>query len=271
MTAERSRVEHISDDDLVDLITRAVAAAAERGTSHVRDPQAFQAHLLDVARRAEAAAVQLCAVVPPDSAPDPCALFVAGAWHDGGKIRAGDDFHEITSAVDMLAHGREWGLVRGPAAAADAVLCRAARAVLAEFAVYEQWQPDYLPTFRPRVEFEDAYRCLGTVLCPGHVGEELNRCLLLPQQLDALVLMYSDFGDDFEERWRDVERRTRRDDPALHDLLPAVKPRIREGCEVIRRLTTAGYDEAIVREYFRHFGAGSRRGFEGNGDALQSP
>lgn len=271
MAAGHSGVEHISAEDLPALITRQIAAAAERGASHVRNPPAFEAHLLDVARRAEATATQLLAIVPADEAPDPCALFVAGAWHDGGKIWAGDDFHEITSAVDLLAHGHEWGLVRGPADAVDAVLRRAAGAMLAEFAVYEQWQPDYRPTFRPRAEFEPAYQWLGTVLCPGHTGDELDRRLLLPQRLDTLILMHSDFGDDFEGRWRDVEQRARRDDPALHGLLPAVKPRIREGCEVVRRLTTAGYDEAIVREFFRHFGGRSRGRFEGNRDALQSP
>ena len=46
----------------------------------------------------------LLAVLPAETAPDPCALYVAGAWHDGGKIRGGDDFHEITSAIDAV-----WG------------------------------------------------------------------------------------------------------------------------------------------------------------------
>ena len=130
----RDTVEHISEQDLAALVTRQVRLAAERRISRVRDPEAFRNHLLDVARRAEQTAMRLVDVMPDDTAPDPCALFVAGAWHDGGKILSGDNFHEIASAVELLEHGSKWGLVRGPADAVAAVLRRAARAILAGFA-----------------------------------------------------------------------------------------------------------------------------------------
>ena len=143
----RDTVEHISEQDLAALVTRQVRLAAEHRISRVRYLEVFRNHLLDVARRAEQTAMRLVDVMPDDTAPDPCALFVAGAWHDGGKIWSGDNFHEIASAVELLEHGSKWGLVRGPADAVAAVLRRAARAILAGFAVYEQWHAVYRQRF----------------------------------------------------------------------------------------------------------------------------
>jgi hypothetical protein len=267
--AERAIVEHISKEDLAALITRQMSLAADRGLSHVREPEAFRAHLVDVAFRAEHTAMQLVDTLPGTAAPDPCALFIAGAWHDGGKIWSGDDFHEIASALDLLEHGRTWGLVRGPRDAAEALLRRAARAILAGFAVYEQWQPTYRPTYRPRTVVMGTYQRLGAALYPGRRGQELERLLLLPQSIDPMILMHSDFEGDFERRWQDIERRSRTDDPALAIILPAVKPRIRGGCAVVDTLLGGGDGKTLAR-FVRDFG-GSGGSFKGEPGTLQTP
>src|SRR3954452_22059732 len=133
----------MSEHELARLIREQVNDARSSGIDQIRDVQAFVAHLLHVAVRAERVAHAVRAVLPAEEAPDPTVAFAAGAWHDGGKILHGDDYHEIHSALDILERGGQ--LVAGPKADVSRVLARPARAILPGFALYEQWQPGYAP------------------------------------------------------------------------------------------------------------------------------
>lgn len=254
-------VERIPEDELSALIDRHTRLAARAGRVHVRNPAAFGAHLVEVARRAESVASRLRDVLPSNLAPDPIAAFVAGAWHDGGKIWSGDDYHEIASALEVLDRGREWRLVRDPGTEAEAVLRRAARAIVPAFAIYEQWRPEYVAV-ADRTPFERAYRRLGDILYPTLHGADLERGLLLPYTVDALVMMYSDMGDlghigerattfdaAFDLRWRDIERRVPIEDPALDVILSGVRARIRDGCLLIDTFLSAGFDAGALERY----------------------
>ena len=255
-------VQRISEHELARLICDQVNAARSRGIDRVRDVQGFAAHLGDVAVRAERVAHAVRAVLPAEEAPDPTVAFAAGAWHDGGKILQGDDYHEICSALDILDRGCAWKLVSGPPDDVARVLARAARAILSGFALYEQWQPGYVPTWTPRRQVEPAYARLAAALAPSLDGRERDRALLLPNDADALVVMYSDlcnsardgripthFDSAFEERWLDVERRARRDDPGLFSVLPAARPRVRAGCAVVHGWLTEGYDVSALAQF----------------------
>ncbi len=254
-------VERIPAHDLGALIARQSRRALDSGITHVRNPSAFQAHLVDVGIRAERVAARLYGLVPPHEAPDPRSAFVAGAWHDGGKVRTGDDFHEISSALDVVEHGLEWRMLRGPAEEIEPLLRRAAMAILPGFALFEQWQPGYQPTTGSRTSFEPAYSRLG--LSPHD---------LLPDTLDDLVVMYCDMcgldergatGDVFEEhfdrRWRDIEDRAPREDPGLMAVLPAVRGRVQAGCELVNRYLTRGFDAGSLAVFRERFVAGAMR------------
>jgi hypothetical protein len=249
------RIERIPAQDLGALVARETNRALGSGIAHIRNPSAFQAHLIDVALRAERVAVRLCELVPPDEAPDPGVAFVAGAWHDGGKIRTGDDFHEISSALDVVAHGIQWQLLRGPAADVQPLLQRAAMAILPGFALFEQWQPGYEPTSASRSSFEPAYARLG-----------LSERDLLPDSLDALVLMYCDmcgfdergapddvFEEHFEARWQDIAARARGEDPGLLTVLRDVQDRVHAGCELVNRYLVKGFDRRRLADFRRRF------------------
>jgi len=203
--------------------------------------------------------------LPPHEAPAPIVAFIAGAWHDGGKIHHGDDYHEIPSALSVLDRGLEWGVVSN-SGDLDAVLARAARAILPGFALYEQWQPGYVPTWTPRSHFEAAYARLAAALAPSLDGDERDRVLLLPSGVEALVLMYSDmcnlagnghiasdFETAFEHRWSDVERRARMDDPALLSVMPPARPRIRDGCALVHEWLTTGFDPSALADFRRKY------------------
>jgi hypothetical protein len=97
-------LERISERDLASLVEREILRAATAGCRQIRKPAAFQAHLVDVARRAERVAVALQRKLPPEEAPDPTAAFIAGAWHDGGKIWNGDDYHEKEAVGALPLH-----------------------------------------------------------------------------------------------------------------------------------------------------------------------
>ena len=250
--AAQHHVERIADDELAALIEGRLSDAAASGWSYIRNERAFQGHLLEVARRAELVARRLGERIPTEEAPDPTALFVAGAWHDGGKISAGEDYHEITSALEVIEHGAEWRLVRGASEDVRAVLIRAARAILPGFALYEQCQSEYVPTWWSRARLDDALRRLETLQCAS----------LLPYSVDDLVLMYADmvelddvgdgsrsFRTRFERRWTDVAARSKHDDPALYRLLDRVQPRVYEGCALVEQFLTAGYDPAALARF----------------------
>ena len=257
----------MTDTDLRVLVQRQMQQAIDAGAAHIRNPSAFLSHLTDVASRAERVATRLRDIVPADEAPDPLAAFVAGAWHDGGKIRGGDDFHEVGSAADVVERGIEWGMLRGPVERVQPLLRRAALAILPGFALYEQWQPDYRPTTTRRAAFEPTFSSLG-----------LSQRDLLPHTLDALVVMYCDlcrhdergaplpvFNDDFSGRWRDLEERSPGEDPGLAAVLPTVRGRIYEGCAVINRCLTEGYDPAGLAAFRKNLPGtamppGDRRG-----------
>jgi hypothetical protein len=253
-------VVRISDSDLSRLVDRHLRAASAAGLDHIRNGDAFAAHLLDVAVRAEAVAHRVSAVLPPILAPDPIAAFVAGAWHDGGKIRRGDDFHEIASAIDIVEHGLDWGLVRGDEEDARGVLRRAARAVLPGFALHEQWQRGYVPSRSSRQAFTDEYARLAATLA-GSGDPESDRALMLPHGVDALVLMYSDIcnavpgggiSDDIEAcfaaRWRDILA-SAADDPGLLTVLPVVQPRVRDGCVLVATWLNGRFDATALARY----------------------
>jgi hypothetical protein len=242
------QVERIADEELAGLIERRLGGAASSGLSYIRNTSAFRGHLLDVARRAELVATRLRERVPPGEAPDPVALFVAGAWHDGGKISAGEDYHEITSAIEVIEHGASWELARGSAEDVHGVLVRAASAILPGFALYEQCQPAYVPTWWSRARLDDSLHRLRARLSPR----------LLPRTMDDLVLMYADMVDPgdaspfdirFERRWADVEARSLRDDRALYEVLGEVRPRVYEGCALVERFLTDGYDPGALARF----------------------
>jgi hypothetical protein len=239
------RVVHLDDEALGRLIDERIDAAARLGSAHIRSPRAFREHLIGVARRAERIARRLQKTMPLPEAPDAVAAYVAGAWHDGGKIRVGDDFHEIASARDILDHGVEWRLVNGPESETRLVLRRAARAVLAGFALYEQWQPTYRPTFSARCLHEAEYRRVQAHLRGTEESDQDDAVLLLPYDVDTLVLMYSDMCTDegasddsedhgFASRWTDIVRRAAVDDPGLASVLPVVRERVRQGCALVQ-------------------------------------
>jgi hypothetical protein len=102
-------VTHITAAGLAALIRTQVRRAQIAGASFCRNPDGLEAHLSTVAERGELVAARPRALLPPEIAPDPVAAFVAGAWHDGGKIWNGDDYHEIASATEVLDRGLEWG------------------------------------------------------------------------------------------------------------------------------------------------------------------
>lgn len=227
---------------------------------YVRNPPAFSRHLCRVASRAERVALQLQRLVPEHSAPDPAVAFVAGAWHDAGKICYGDDYHEITSALELVDYGVEWRLVRAADDAdARALLLRAARAVLSGFALYEQWQGDYQPANADRQTIEPMFdRLCKAIQAPAPVTSS-SSWLLLPATLDALIVMYADmmdgcgrhsnsvsFAHAFDSRWRAIERASLHDDPPLHAILPRVRRRVRDGCALVDRFLNDGYDEAAL-------------------------
>ena len=254
------RSARIAERDLGALVEGEIDRAAAAGCRHIRRPAAFQAHLIDVAVRAERVAAALQQRLPPDEAPDPAAAFIAGAWHDGGKIWNGDDYHEITSAAEVIENGAGWALVpSGSADARKAIFRRAAAAIIPHFAIYEQWQPSYVPTAGCRPVA--AYRRLVEALGPAPVGFDP----FLPFTVDALVVMYSDMGpfDDadhaardfegaFERRWQDVTRSSEIEDRALARILPAVRPRIHDGCALIDQFLARGFDADELRAFRLH-------------------
>jgi hypothetical protein len=264
--AAQHNAERIQDDALVALVERRIRDVAAGGLSYIRNPAAFQAHLLDVARRSESVARRLRDRLPPGDAPDPTALFVAGAWHDAGKISAGEDYHEITSAIEVLEHGAEWELVRGSGERVDAVLRRAARAILPGFALYEQCRPEYSPTWWNRARLDAVLRRLDEIFGAAAAGSAPTRGAFLPSSIDDLVLMYADmdaaddgrsaglpFAARFERRWSDVEIRAKQDDPALYGVLHEVRSRVYEGCALVESFLTEGYDPvALARFRERH-------------------
>jgi len=250
---------------LLALIHTEIRLARRDGVCHIRDADGFAAHLLSVGRRAAAVASRLHAL-PPSERPDPVAVFVAGAWHDGGKIRNGDDYHEITSAVEVLERGLSWGLVDGPRMVADRALRRAARAIVPHFAVNEQWSSTYTPTTGNRERIVPTLARLRDALADrnGPAGE---RALLLPTSVDALVVMYADLieGDEafdacFESRWMDIERRARQDDPAIVDILPDVRPRVYAGCALVERFLARGYDDDALQRFRAGYCGGATMG-----------
>jgi hypothetical protein len=234
----------ITSDDLAALIRRRITAAMEAGHAHVRDPAAFEAHLVAVACRAECVAIELAQHLSFDEAPNPVASFLAGAWHDAGKIFNGDDYHEITSALELIEHGVEWELVAGSPFETKAALRRAALAVLPHFALFEQLQDNYVPTSARREHVPALLSRLENAL---H-GSPCDATVLLPNTMDALVLIYSDMAGNepidsledvdewFARRWRQIERSAMTDDPAILPILPRVRPRIRAACQCIQRL-----------------------------------
>jgi hypothetical protein len=266
-------LEPITVAGLGTLIDGKLRRAEAAGVRWIREPAAFQAHLVAVARRAVSVAHRLNDVLPADEAPDPVAVFVAAAWHDGGKIWFGDDYHEIASAIDVIDNGVRWGLVKGPPTEVAAVLGRAARAILPHFALSEQWHADYVPTRGERRWFEPMYRRLAERFSRWPLPTDDRRDLLLPAAVDALVVMYSDmapvpsgqrrrlpFSVGFEGRWREVEHRAAMDDPAILRILPVVRPRIYAGCALIDRFLAEGFDrEALQR--FREAYCGRRVSF----------
>lgn len=258
----RPRLRRISEEELARLICDQVNAARSNGIEQIRDVPAFAAHLIEVAVRAERVAHAVRAVLPAEEAPDPIVAFAAGAWHDGGKIQHGDDYHEMNGALDVLDRGCAWQLVSGPREEVWRVLASAARAILPGFALYEQWQPGYSPTATPREQMEPAFARLAAALAPALGGRQRERALLLPDGAEALVVMYSDLcefapGADrptdvdraFDSRWLDVARRAQRDDPGLLAVLPAVRPRLRAGVALVHGWLTTGYDPSALRRF----------------------
>lgn len=223
-------MEVISLPDLRQLLRDRNAQAKAAGRCHVRDPHAFECHLVAVACCARRVAEQLHCL-PPATRPDPIVCFLAGAWHDAGKIWNGDDYHEITSALELITFGESWRLVRGPQAEVRAVLRRAARTILPHFALHEQLLPAYAPTSATRACLPHLCATLETAL-----GKPITVHDLLPRTTDALVLIYSDLaaeGAAFDQRWMDIERSARDYDPAIGTLLPQVRPRLRAAYEAI--------------------------------------
>jgi hypothetical protein len=227
-------VQTISPYALGALIRRRLARARAAGRHYVRDAVGFETHLVTVACVARSVAGRLCQVLPPARHPDPRACFLAGAWHDAGKIWNGDDYHEITGALELLRYAEQWRLVRGPAAEVSQVVHCAARTILPHFALYEQLQSNYAPASGTRAHVPQL--CAGLVRA---LGAPVAACDLLPRTTDAFVLIYSDLvAQDgpavatsasalFAQRWTEIAHRTTQYDPALAMLLPDVAPRLR--------------------------------------------
>jgi hypothetical protein len=254
-------VRHIDDDELARLVDARVREARQQGRDHVRQPGIFAPHLRQVARRAEAVALRLRGTLPANEAADPVVAFIAGAWHDAGKIMWGDDYHEMAGALELVEHGAHWGLARGPDALVAEVLRRAARAILPGFALYEQWTPVYNPTTTPRATFQPMYDRLREILGAAP-ADSAGPHPFLPHDAEALIVMYADMGilpgaadtpggfaDAFDARWIEMEERTRVDDPALHALLPGVRPRVRDGCALVDGWLTTGFDPAALTRF----------------------
>jgi hypothetical protein len=251
-------VNAIDTPALAALIQREMTCARRAGRRYIRDEFGFESHLLRVGRRSAEVAGRLRTILPSEEAPDPVAAFIAGAWHDGGKIWHGDDYHEITSALAVLEHGVEWELARGPRTLIVDVLKRSAAAIVPHFAILEQWRPDYVPSSGNREGMAPMMSRLRTALRTAPA----DRGWLLPLTVDALVLMYSDLvdenrppgcDDEFESafalRWDEVSRSAGSADPALASLLPRVRPRAYAGCALIQRFLTRGYDEGALRHF----------------------
>jgi hypothetical protein len=237
------------------LLQREIGRARRAGVQHIRDGAAFTSHLVRVGRRAAEVAGRLQRLLPAAEAPDPVSAFVAGVWHDGGKIWNGDDYHEITGALEVLERGVEWQLARGPRENVADVLKRAACAIVPHFAILEQWRDDYRPASSSRDRIAPLMDRLRTTLAQARPDDRW----LLPLSVDSLILAYSDLVDTeclpsrdeefdtaFRQRWGDVERSARVDDPPLAALLPGVRPRLYAGCALIHRFLTRGYDEAAL-------------------------
>lgn len=251
----------LDEGALLALIHREIRRARADGVCHIRDEEAFAGHLVAVGGRAEAVARRLQTVVPSSERPDPLAAFVAGAWHDGGKIRVGDDYHEIAGAIEVIEYGGVWKLLRGQAGDVDRLLRRAAHALLPHFAIYEQWNPSYTPTAGYRQRIVPLFdRLVGELRAHGRSAPASHDGLLLPSTVDALVVMYADLVDSepasraafdaaFERRWRDMERRAAQDDPAVVRLLPVIRPRVHAGCALVHTFLTRGYDAAALQRF----------------------
>lgn len=237
-------LQRIGLDGLRVLVRQRLAEARAAGRHYIRDAEAFEAHLVDVAHSAEQVAERLQGL-PQAERPDPLACFVAGAWHDGGKIWNGDDYHELTGALELLHFGRAWRLVRGRDASVSVVLRRAARAIVPHFALREQLAESYRPTGGSRDHVPALVHALQHALVLP-AGTAADPGVLLPSSIDALVLIYCDMvpnvasvrplepGDGrLDERWRDVEAQAWQYDPALMPLLPLVRPRIDAACALI--------------------------------------
>jgi HD domain len=220
-------------DALRSLLRHRVAAAKAAGHEYIRNPTAFEEHLVTVACASRLAAEHLAERLPARLRPDPLVCFLAGAWHDAGKIYGGDDYHELTGALELLTCGSRLGLAHGPNA--DGVLRAAARAILPHFALREQLQDHYAPTTGRREHVPGLLSSLEREL-----GTAISIRDLLPTTLEARVLIYCDVAEEhalnskgdvwarFEQRWRELAESARRHDPAIVPLLPAVQPRIRD-------------------------------------------
>jgi hypothetical protein len=161
----------------------------------------------------------LRAVLPPDEAPDPMAAFVAGAGHDGGKIWHGDDLHEVPSALAIIEHGLEWGLLR---------LCRQLCAAL--------------------------FPSSGEPVLGGRLLLPYTIDALIMMYSDMMELAHIDahadgFDEFFHERWNDITQRARIDDPRLLATLPAFRSRVYDGCAVIEQFLTTGYDPDSLQRF----------------------
>ena len=227
-------LEPIALDDLQRLIQRRLAAAAAAGRRFIRDPGAFERHLLTVAQAARMVAEQLQHASTVSTRPNPVVCYLAGAWHDAGKIFQGDDYHELTSAVELLTYGHEWEFVRGAPQEVRGTLVSAARAILPHFAVLEQLEDGYVPTSATRADLRGLLRVLE-----DRLGAEITAADLLPSTIDAAVLIYCDIAQDdalamtgcsttsFERRWYDIASTAHQHDPAIVPLLPRIEGRIR--------------------------------------------
>jgi HD domain len=236
---------HFTVDALRSLIRDRVAAAKADGHEYIRNPTAFEEHLVTVACASRVVAEGVSQRLGADLRPDPVVCFVAGAWHDAGKIYGGDDYHELMGALELLTCGSRLGLAHGPDA--DAVLRAAARAILPHFALREQLQDHYAPTTGHREHVPALLSALEQKLGAISIRD------LLPTTMEARVLIYCDIAEEhalnseegvwarFERRWRQLAESARRHDPAIVPLLPAVQPRIREAFATV---AAALYGEA---------------------------